>query len=290
MKHPFDQKIAAHVVFGVNTVGNVQALSLCLLSVLQGEVLPAKIQIRCEGDLPVSNNFYLAQLSDLARLKGVEVSITRALSQGVRFARDWQISNASIETPYLWMGDDDAVYDYRCLKNLIKAHELDSKAEKNSAIFVSGTKVDVNNRRGYVNFELNKRPIDELKDNCSFNHYYGIDEIDARYVKSYTADTGNLLIHTHLVQSHGIRFSLFEDSTNCGGEDTLFALECWHNKRRGIYAPAAVAFHLEKEKINFSEFAARAEMLLRVSEQRGYSKELVDKMKAACMPWEFKQQ
>ena len=283
MNAPLLSEIAKDTVFGVNTTGNAQALSLCVASVLNAECLPACVQIRAEGEIPAFD-FYLNQLSDLARLKGVEFSYHRALPNGIREARDWQIANCKKQ--YLWMGDDDVVYDYRCLANFLKA--LHTCRRPIDLGFMCGTKIDVNNRRGYVNFDLSKRPFEEVKDNCSFNHYYGIKETVNKVVKSATMDTGNVLIDCEAVNGKKIKFQMFDQSTNSGGEDTLFALECQHKGLQGLYAPAAVGYHLEKEKVNFGEFAARGEMLLRVCEQRRYSKELVAEFKKAMMPWVFR--
>ena len=279
MQPLISRKVENDVTFGVSTIGNTKALLLCLASVINADSVPCSIQIRAEGEFPTSD-FYLDQLSDLARLSGISLSVTRASSNGVRHARDWHVENCSTE--YLWMGDDDVVYDFLCLSNFKSVLNCNSLYK---AAYLCGTKIDVNNRRGYVNFDLSKRPLSELRNDCSFNHFYGIDSFNPTPVKVHGIDTGNVILFLNTIRKHRLKFHAFEESANCGGEDTLFALECWHRKLEGYYAAFAVGYHLEKEKPNFGEFAARGEMILRVCEKRGYSKELINTFKETFMPW-----
>ena len=278
----------SNVTFGVNTVGNTKALLMCLASVLNAEVIPGAIQIRSEGSLPAFGDFYMEQLAELARFKGVDFSINVAKSAGIRAARDWQIDFC--RTDYLWMGDDDVLYSYDCLNflydGMLRVGPLNGgglKTPKNVA-YVCGTKGDLNNRRGWANFEMSLKTVDDVKDNCSFNHFYDKETCMGSYAEIYTADTGNMLINLPLVRSKKIRFSLFDESTNSGGEDTLFAMECRHRGTSAYIIPSAQSYHLEKPMVNFGEAAARVEMVLRCAELRGYNPELIAKVKTALMP------
>ena len=45
------------VTFGVGCVGNVEALYMCLASVLNAVMVPGRIQVRFEGPLPAFGTF-----------------------------------------------------------------------------------------------------------------------------------------------------------------------------------------------------------------------------------------
>lgn len=277
--------ILKDTTFGVNTVGNREALQMCLASVLNAKVLPSRIQIRFEGKLPGFAAFYLEQLADIARFRGVEWTMCVANSEGVRAARDWQLDNCPTEM--LWMGDDDAIYDFDCLKELYDGfYELNRKSF--DVAYVCGSKADINNRRGYKDFNVKIHRKEDVKPNASFSFFYDKEDCVGRYAPIFTADTGNILINIPLIRSKQLRFSQFECSTNSGGEDTIFALECGKAGLKAFFVPSAQAIHLEKEQVNFNEFAARAEMVLRVCDLRGYSEEQVKHLKEAFMPWTFR--
>lgn len=276
------QPILNNVTFGVNSVGNTQALYMCLASVLNATVLPKRIQIRFEGELPSFGNFYMEQLAEFARFRGVEFLMTVSKSQGVRVARDWQLDNCP--TPLLWMGDDDIVYAYDCLEYLFKGAD-DLGMAKNKVAYLCGTKGDLNNRRGWGNFKMDVHKRKDVFDNCAFNWFYDKKDCEGAYAKIFTCDTGNCLINVALVRCAGIRFNVFAESVNSGGEDTIFALECGHHKLQAFIVPSAQAFHLEKPTVNFGEHAARAEMVLRVAELRGYAGEHMEYVRKIFMPW-----
>ncbi len=281
------QPILKDVSFGVNSTGNIKALLMCLASVLNATTLPAVIRIRMEGELPSFAEFYLEQLADLARYQGVEWHICVAKSEGVRKARDWQIANC--RTEYLWMGDDDVVYAYDCLNYLVGGMTRIIHQEGSTRVaYLCGTKGDLNNRRGYGNFDLTEKKRADVKDNCSFNHFYDKKDCAKLYPEIWTADTGNLLINVPVVVRHQILFAIFPESANSGGEDTLFALECRHKGLVAYMVPSAQSFHLEKPIVRFDEYKARAEMILRVADLRGYAKTDMAKVKEAFMAWTFK--
>lgn len=266
------------VTFGLSTVGNPQGLLLCLSSVLLGTVKPAQIMLRFEGKLPDFDQFYLAQLASLASLYGVGFSIHYEASRGVRHARDWMLSNC--KTEHLWMGDDDAVYHPGCLMNFLEAmrraktdHVLPSELA-----YLSGSKFDVNNRRGYADFKLEPHsgPVDEW---TSQNFVY---QPGPSYVRTHALDTGNALFNLKLCRAHQLVFSLFEDSANAGGEDTLFALQCEAKQLARIFVPGAIAIHLEKPRVRFNEDAARLEMVLRACDSLNFDKEVA---KRILFPW-----
>ena len=242
------------VTFGVSCTGNVQALTMCLSSVLLQKTLPSRLQIRLEGHIPNLSNFYIEQLACLARLRGVEVHIEVGAMKGVRKTRDWHVHNCP--TRLLWMGDDDCIYHPSCLERFLNY----CACLESGSGFLQGTKGDVNNRRGYPDFNLELNPHTELRDGCSYNHFYehgykGVLPI----VRS--CDTGNVFFDVERIKKENIRFNLFGESYNCGGEDTLFAVQCYSYGLNGKYVPDAIAYHLEKEQVAFNEFAARKEMV-----------------------------
>lgn len=273
--------------FAVNTVGNTQALLLCLSSVINATQVPRKIRIRSEGHFPSTSGYYLEQLMEFARWKGVETSITVDKSKGVRYARDWQIDNCT--TRYLWMGDDDVVYHYECLENLYGAMMTIHPKARDEVAYLCGSKADLNNRRNYPNWNTSLQGADKVKEDCPFFYSYDVQACAGKIAKMSTMDTGNCFLNIPLLRKHGIRFTLYDDSVNCGGEDTLFAMECANLKLQAYFVPSAQSYHLEKENLNFSEFAARAEMILRVAHERKYPAEVVNKVKAAHAAWGFSQ-
>jgi hypothetical protein len=273
------------VTFGVGCVGNVEALYMCLASVLNAVMVPGRIQVRFEGPLPAFGTFYMEQLAEFARFRGVDFLIQVASSKGVRAQRDWQLDNC--RTPYLWMGDDDVVYDWECLEHLSFGIErLMAKPDSNTA-YLCGTKGDLNNRRGWGNFRMDVHKKEDVYVNCPFNWFYDKEDCASLEAEIYTADTGNIVFDMEQLNAHNIRFSVFPESVNSGGEDTIFALECRHQGLEAYMIPSAQSFHLEKPKVNFSEHAARAEMVLRAAQVRGYSGKHMDYVKRVLMPWVF---
>lgn len=279
--------IANNVTFGVNCTGNIQALTMCLSSVLMGEVVPARIQVRMEGAFPSFGNFYLEQLASLASIYGVEFSIEYAASKGVRKARNWQMEKC--QTDFLWMGDDDCIYSYECLEYLRAATlSLVEQATLGPDFiypfgYISGSKPDVNNRRGYGDFSVKILDPMQVKDdnnqffNASVNQFYAQGGIGL--AKTATMDTGNVLLNLPPIKKAGIDFDPFEASYNCGGEDTLMGLRLNHAGLLGYFCPNARAVHLEKpqDKVHFGEFAARGEMLRLACSKLGIDPDTVQK-------------
>lgn len=264
MKAP-TQRIMQEVTFGVTTSGNIRALTMALASVLQGNVIPAKIILRFEGSVPGMNDFYLEQLACLARFKFVDFQLSIAASVGIRAARDWLIDTTT--TTFLWMGDDDVIYAPHCLEELMQGYTNAVKMSARHAVgFINGNKPDLNNRRGYGDFTLVSLDSRNVKDRDSYNQpFHG----PGRTVFHNTMDTGNVLIHVHNTKAKKIRFSHFGRSYNAGGEDTLFALLCHRAGLLGFFHTRADSFHLEKPEVRFGEFAARKNMLLRECELLG---------------------
>lgn len=276
--------IAPHVTFGVNCTGNVQALSMCLMSVLAGEIVPSAITVRMEGALPAFGNFYLEQAASFAAMKGVAFRIDYAQSRGVRHARDWQMREC--RTQFLWMGDDDCFYTHHCLARLLEGlgfatedfRYTDEEGNACDIGYINGTKPDINNRRQYGDFSTKVLDTFTIKNGASMNQFY---EGSAVIVGTKTMDTGNVLLNLPALATRNLWFSKFEQSFNSGGEDTLMGLHCHKERAYGYFSPLALAIHLEKPVINFNEFAARGEMLLRACERLGIDKAGLKEF----MPW-----
>lgn len=262
--------ILGEVTFAVTSTGN-RVLAMTLASIVNQLVKPGKVLIRMEGEFPAINDFYLEQVMDLGRVFGMEFTICVSNSKGVREARDWLIRNCN--TSLLWMGDDDVVYDPNCLKFLYGAYMLNAHAG-----FIQGAKPDVNNRRGYGDFNRRIHSNRDVVDRCSYNQFYAIDANgpEPMTVKTLTADTGNMLVNVETLRAHNILFTQFPVSANASGEDTLFAGAIAAAKLEGVFCPCASGFHLEKPVGGFNEFGARTEMLYRAFEQKGYPLEVLE--------------
>ena len=265
---------------GICSTGNTQALLLCLASILNAESVPALIRIRMEGKISDLGGFYMEQLIDLARLRGCSVEIISGLSRGVRCARDFIIQTCP--TKWLWMLDDDTIVHPRCMDAYLEAVENIPKSEL--VVYFAGSKFDVNNRRQYANFgtdELTPSTIDCGPD-VSQNLIYNVDEFFGYVFRTYLLDTGNCLMNTELIKKEQLAFAMFPESVNSGGEDTIFALVCDSRNLPARFVPAARVAHLEKPNMNFGEFAARKEMVLRAGEIIKLSK---DKANRALFAW-----
>ncbi len=240
--------------YGVSTTGNMKALLMSLSSILLGRDLPSKILIRMEGEYPSTSEFYLEQLFDLARIKGVSISLTVEESRGIRYARDWLIDNTT--TPHLWMGDDDVIYDHECLFTFYQAL---GQLDQTKLAYINGTKADVNNRRGYRDFSKRVYRAKDAKDGAGYNFIW---EGESKLVRSPTCDTGNLFVNVGAIKGSGCRFEYFSHSTNSSGDDTLFSLLCHKAGLEGYFATGARAWHLEKPAVtSFNEFAARKNLV-----------------------------
>jgi hypothetical protein len=275
------------ITFAVSDTGNTTALCMCIASVLNSRAVPHRIQILCQGDFPSFNNFYLEQLAEWARMSGIEFSLTVSMPLGLRGARDWHFDNCP--TRYLWMGDNDVVYAPDCLEMLSRGWD---KSYEGKQVYVQGVKSDINNRRGYPDFVSECQPLTALKDFCSANfRYQQLSQIGMKGTlptfDTATIDTGNVLFDMYginLRSENKFRFNVFDDSLNCGGEDTLMSLLLRKYGLVGRFMPWAVSYHLEKPQSAFSELTARGEMLLRACDQLGLDKDL---LKKGFAPWVF---
>lgn len=281
-----------NITFGVSDTGNTTALCMCLASVLNARVVPHKIQVLCQGEFPDFAHYYLEQLSEWARMSGIEWSLSVTPPLGLRGARDWHLDNC--RTQYLWMGDNDVVYGPECLEML--CFGLDEELNGKQA-YVQGVKTDLNNRRGYKDFVKDCLPRTSIVDFCSANMRYDQLTDSELYAIRFgnlkpittdivTIDTGNVLLNVDLMNTHKLRFKVFDDSINCGGEDTLMALLMRKKGLVGRFMPWAYSFHLEKPKPAFDELTARGEMLLRACDQLGLDKDL---LKKGFAPWCFEE-
>lgn len=268
------------VTFGVTSTGNPHAILMSLSSVILQALPVARILIRMEGEYPGFGNFYMEQLAALARIKGIEFTVTTAESKGIRYARDWLIENCA--TRMLWMGDDDVVYAPDCLQNLVEAYYNLSDYEPDvsgKVAYINGNKPDVNNRRGYDDFKLVKVKGTSATDNCGYNYLFSR---PGKTVKCHTCDTGNLLLDIESLRAHPkARFQVFKKAFNSSGDDTLFALMCHKEGLHGFFRTDADSYHLEKPGVRFNEFTARKNMLLRECELLGIDPAKLDSM----LPW-----
>lgn len=254
---------------------NISALNLCLTSVLSGTEAPATIVVLLTGEILHLNDFYLEQLSTLARFHDIECVFVVNKITGIRDARDYLLDYCKSE--YLWMLDDDVVVDFDCFRRLLLA----MTKTKKRFVYMNATKGDVTNRRGYVNFESKEMPYVSAKEGSSFNHFYQKPPIELLEkgilpicFEVGTLDTGNVLIRMMYENelTFSTRFSVFPDSINSGGEDTLFALCLRKEGLVGAFCPSARSYHLEKEGASFNEFAARGEMIARACDVLGLDK------------------
>jgi hypothetical protein len=265
------------VTYGVTSTGNLRALVPSLFSILLGEFLPSRLLIRLEGEMPSFADFYLEQVAELARAKYVEFTLQVAESGGIRSARDWLVDNC--KTRYLWMGDDDVIYDPQCLAELEKSvQETTAKYKTERIGFINGAKVDLNNRRGYSDFSKRAKLARELRDGSPTCFRY---QGPSRTVRCSYMDTGNVLIDCENVRAEKIRFNMFDFNYNSVGSDTLFGLLCTHRKLLGYFRSGAMSYHLEKPSGGLSEFAARKNILLRECELLGIPPIAV----VSLMPW-----
>jgi hypothetical protein len=267
-------KLEPQVTLGVSSKGNTPALQLCLSSVINAPSIPDRIQIRLEGTQPGFNSFYLEQICELARIYNIEVSINVFQSTGVRDSRDWQIRNC--KTPYLWLVDDDVVVDYRCLSAylhfLLHAKELPA--------FLAGSKSDVNNRRGYPNFDTSKilgPSFMHIGKDHNHSLRYDVEDCFGLSAPTQVLDTGNCLLRLQPIKDKGCMFRQFPDQANPSGDATTFSLVLAKAGLKGMFVPSAAAYHLEKPGGGFNEFQARYEMLLRTCDVKGFDKSIINK-------------
>lgn len=258
----FTEFSAPHVVLGITTKGNIDALRLCLTSVLTSSVVPSKIIIRSEGELPLVD-FYLQRIADMARLQGVEFAVHRCASEGIRSARNWLLGQAGAHT--LWLLDDDVIVNHRCLEQLVKVQALlETYSDvpndpRGSWAWIAASKVDVVNIRQYPDYSTKRRPIPSaFMEPVSQNHFYEPLPRNPSYCALPRVDTGNTLLNTGLIEKKGINFSSVPLSANAGGEDTVFSYVARKSKLSGWMAMEAESYHLEKAQVRFDERVNRA--------------------------------
>jgi hypothetical protein len=258
------------ITAGISCKGNIQALLLCLSSICNATFRPARIQVRLEGELSGIANFYLEQLSDLARLRGIEMSFALCRSTGARDSRDWQLQHCA--TKWLWMLDDDVIADADCLEAYLSVSPGTASSD-----FLAGSKCDVNNRRNYPFFDMcPQRPL-PLREDANHSLVYDVDFCWAICAPTKALDTGNCLLNVTSIRNARVTFRQFPDQLNCSGDGTTFWLALEHAGLVGYFVPSAVAYHLEKPGGGFNEFNARGEMLLRLCDVKGWNKESLRK-------------
>lgn len=252
------QDLLEHVTLGIPTTGNNQALLIALTSVLQGTVLPKRILIRADGHFPAFANFYLEQLADVARQKGVEFLHATVASAGLRGAVDWLIDEC--RTKLLWIIADDVMPSINALSHLhCAAEQLWSSQEPWG--YVCGNKQDVNNRRHWPDYT---QGFIEAFDYCPTHGNYiqtGLSVVRNRFL-----DNSHALFN---VSAIAVRETTFNYGFQCGGDDTLFGLLIQKTGLSGWFSPYSQAYHLEKESQNFNEPTARAEAIYRQAQLLG---------------------
>lgn len=231
---------------------------MSLTSLLTGSMLPDVILVRFEGEFPGFAEFYLEQLSELARIKSVKFLMLVEKADGIRAARDSLIVNSRGD--YTLMVDDDVILHHNAFERIFKAVEKTGF----DFSFICGNKRDVNNRRGYKDFSREPFIPAGTTEEWPTNAYYGLE--GNALVRIIAADTGFILINRDFVLNNNIQFHTHEAHYNSGGEDTLFGMQCENAGNKGWFCPSAVAWHLEKPNPNFSQHEARCEVVLRTAE------------------------
>lgn len=244
----------ADVTLGITSKDNMQGLVMCLSAVLIGKTLPNEILLRLEGATPGFASYYFEQIADLARISGVGFRVVAAQSEGIRVARDWLLEEC--RTKALWMLDDDVLPDFECLDVLLSATTENRLQDDPYYAWTAGVKVDVNNRRGYIDWSLDQQQLDS--ENPSQNRFYSKVGNYHTVIPLNNLDTGNVLLRVDTIKKSPVRFSSIPIKANSGGEDTIFSVLCKKVGLKGYLAIAAQAVHLEKEKVRFSEQSARA--------------------------------
>lgn len=254
--------ILQNTVVGIPTTGNIQALLISVTAILQGSVLPRRILIRSEGHFPAFANFYLEQLADVARQKGVEFVFAVMQSEsGLRGAFDWLLRECNSD--YLWVVADDVLPDPDALGYLKSAAER-LLSDKRPWGYICGNKVDVNNRRGWPDFA---QTPEIAKDFCpTYGNYPNKNgTVQPLVVRNLLLDNSHAMFNVRSLREHNIWSRCFSFGFMSGGDDTLFGARVNDPELDlpGYFCPCSKAFHLEKEKQNFDEPTARAEALLR---------------------------
>lgn len=284
--------LAYNVAFVVSSRGNMQALTGCLTSIAMQQLLPCKVVIRLEGEIMGLSNFYFEQSVDLLRVMGIDVQIMCSKSSGVRRART-ELLKSVAGYPYVWMGDDDCVYDSACLSELIVAKDEAGKHVRDDVQlgWVQGSKPDVNNRRGYKDFSIEVREGLKANNDEGYNFFF---TGPGKTVLCSSLDTGNVLFCMSAVcKNEGIGESpleeMFNHTTpeyNSSGEDTLCALYLKSRSLYGVFRTSANCVHMEKQVGGFDEFSARKNYIAATAIKNGYVTEAdADLTLKTVLPW-----
>lgn len=296
--------ICEDITVAISMVGNLDGLKCCLSGLASGQCMPKALNLRMEGDIPGVNDYYFEQLLCAFRFWGVEVNIQLAHARGIHATRDAQVDNC--KTTWMVMLDDDVMPDFALLSaywtwinSVGKPGQPSydgSDIQAQDFLMVQGSKPDLNNRRGYADFEAKPVPFPGPSQAFNFNvpHTTTVSGLSmrARWLFTRFCDPGNMLLNVPLCRQMGIMFNPFKDIVRrAGGEDTLFAVQAIAQQARRVWLPAAFVWHLEKPASSFrlTEHAYRKEALLRSAEQLGVfdSGELTrEQFSASLLAWE----
>lgn len=266
---------------GISCVGNIPGLTCCLSALAAGNAMPEYLNIRLESDFP-GIDYYLQQTLCAFKFWGTEVTIQIGKARGIHPTRDEQIK--ACRTKWLVMLDDDVLPDadlvnvYGAVLRRFSRFSIGEESDDRLTVFVQGTKPDLNNQRGYADFEIGKVPYPpEHERSPAFNfnvpHISKVRLPDPALfdMEKRFCDPGNMMVNVALIRQHGIKFAPFKNMIRrAGGEDTLFAMQCLKlGKLRRFWCPQAYVWHLEKPKATtrLTEHAYRKEALLRSGEQ-----------------------
>lgn len=287
--------LAYNVAFVVSSRGNMQALTGCLTSIAMQQLLPCKVVVRLEGEIMGLSNFYFEQSVDLLRVMGIDVQVQCAASRGVRIART-SLLQAVSGYPYVWMGDDDCVYDSACLSELLVAKDEAEKYLRDEVKlgWVQGSKPDVNNRRGYKDFSIEIREGLKANNDEGYNFFF---TGPGKTVLCSSLDTGNVLFCLNSLLGNALTAfgegdilrSVFNHTTpeyNSSGEDTLCALYLKSRNLFGVFRTSANCVHMEKQVGGFDEFSARKNYIAATAIKNGYITEAdADLTLRSVLPW-----
>lgn len=240
-----------------------------MTGIANSSVLPARVLIRAEGQFPIFDDFYLAQLADVLRQKGCEFHWALCAPQGLRGSVDWLLNEC--HSRYLLMVADDVLIDPLAVERLSQASaSLDSTVGTEAWGYVVGNKQDVNNVRGWPDYS--QKPIRAVTDYATTYGVYDVTPTSV-LVRNHLLDNSFALFNAAAIRKRRVTETQFPYGFQCGGDDTLFGWVLRKAQLPGYFMPMAQAFHLEKPQgaQNFTEPAARAEALLRQAQLLGIS-------------------
>ena len=252
------------VMLGITTTGE-GCLNMVLSAVLTAHSFPAEILILSEGALPNTDDFYFERLLDLARIIGITVTIVRAESKGIWYARNAVLFHCRY--PKLWLLDDDVLPTMDCLTALTNVFKT-VQAEKPKTAYAGAVKVDVANLRGYKDYSSERQswpPKETASQNYFYIHFGSFSQIPL-----LSLDLGNAFLDVALLNAADVCF-VPEDlegiaHTRCGGEDAIFSLLCAKAGLSGVLIPAAESFHMEKPNLRFTNQTLRAGLIQAVKQ------------------------